>query len=410
MNAERGVLVPRDGRRKPDCDTMLYFDCPHCGNHLRLEDEFAGRDGWCRACKGMIVAPTPGRETAGIETLSLEIRYNRLYHLFRFAATKADNYKLLLGRLRAQREALTQELAKAVKWRDSMTDLQRQTESMQRQLASQNDELAAAAEVRRLLESELEAIRHECETLPATIAPDLREAFEASHRQVEALEERLKEEGKETAALMARLSAAEANAAEAANRSDAAIDDLEQTTRDGQSSTDELRREISRLETQLGERDHEVSALREAHKDEVHALRSDVTSLQERLDAKVVSDQELEAERKRLEEQCATLEQAARNHEVLQTQLDTLQEDYALLEQEYNALQEDLDVPTFGSLPEDGRGAMLSPMPPAPPDANGTDEHVIIPEIVMGEPDRPDPMVNALLRFLNKARENDEVG
>jgi hypothetical protein len=40
------------------------------------------------------------------------------------------------------------------------------------------------------------------------------------------------------------------------------------------------------------------------------------------------------------------------------------------------------------------------------------DEHVIIPEIVMEELDRrkSDPVVSALLRFLQKQRENDEEG
>src|SRR5690606_32621270 len=144
---------------------MLHFDCPHCGNHLHLEDEFAGRDGWCRACKGMIVAPAPGEASVGIEALPLEVRYHRLYQLFRFAATKADNYKLLLGRLRNQRDALTQELAKAGKWRDTLSELQRQVDASHRMLAAREDEISAAGDERRRHETELAALRLECETL-----------------------------------------------------------------------------------------------------------------------------------------------------------------------------------------------------------------------------------------------------
>lgn len=73
---------------------MISFDCPHCGNMFEVEEKLAGRDGWCRVCKMMIIIPEPGATEVG--ELSLEERCDRLDKLLQFAATKADKYKRLI--------------------------------------------------------------------------------------------------------------------------------------------------------------------------------------------------------------------------------------------------------------------------------------------------------------------------
>lgn len=538
---------------------MLYFDCPHCGNHLRLEDEFAGRDGWCRACKGMIVAPRQGEHTPGIEALPLGARYDRLYQLFRFAATKADNYKLLLGRLRHQRDTLTKELAKAGKWRDTVTELQRQVDATQRLLAARDEEIATAMAGRGKLDSELAALRLECEILQNSLAeyrvaavaaePDagIQDALAEARHRIEQLDETVARVEKEKAALQSELDASR----EAAAGSHARIAGLEQEAIESSTVLGRIQQEVGLLKSDLDDRDRQIASMRDAHERTVLELQHDAARLQERLDAAggAVADEivALEEELRQSREQAATkharaqelelnahaaVENATRlqrelqsateavagleqelhlsaenlqqsenaleavrreaaagqderaaiqqerdalknrvqelesalagatekteahaiqiadlearlqdahaaqhdlaaamerskpvvdetateletirgEREALQKDLDTLREDYALLEQEYEALQEELDVPSFGSLPSEAGGELLSPMPPAPTDANDADDRVIIPEIVMDEPERPDPMVNALLRFIKKERDNDEVG
>ena len=36
---------------------MIEFDCPHCGNRLKVESAHAGRHAWCRHCKRVAMVP-----------------------------------------------------------------------------------------------------------------------------------------------------------------------------------------------------------------------------------------------------------------------------------------------------------------------------------------------------------------
>jgi len=69
---------------------MIAFDCPYCDNHLEVPDEYAGRDGWCRACKQLIIVPAAGEPVRTLEDLPIEERCARLQRKLKYAATKAD--------------------------------------------------------------------------------------------------------------------------------------------------------------------------------------------------------------------------------------------------------------------------------------------------------------------------------
>lgn len=520
----------------------------------------------------------------GIEALPLEVRYHRLYQLFRFAATKADNYKLLLGRLRNQRDALTQELAKAGKWRDTLSELQRQVDASHRMLAAREDEISAAGDERRRHETELAALRLECETLQNALAEravadhgsdetaGLRDRLAAANRELATLRASLEQVLGERDSYVAKLGESQRAYAELEaqlrDRTDALHGEANRRS-DLEQRLTELQAEVEKLRHETSEQRILIASLKEAHERELRGREDDIARLQERLDAtgehvsaevraleaslhdlrtqaqtdaeriqaleqELLSasenaakfehafhvatervaefekdtqrlaealarrDEELQeaqrakdelteahlnAQRERdaaaadaesrlreLEELRAQLERVnedlrraredqeaaasqLRDYEErwreaqdaqgqpetadaqsppepeverveddaelerlrdevgkLNQELRTLREDYVLLEQEYEALQEELNSSSFGSFPTDRDIEILSPMPPAPPDATGADDRVIIPEVVMDEPDRPDPMVNALLRFMNKERENDEVG
>lgn len=76
---------------------MIEFKCQHCGKGLHLNDSYAGRDGWCRVCKRMVIVPGGGPESR-VEDLPPEEGYERLQRLLQYAATKADKFKVHLSR------------------------------------------------------------------------------------------------------------------------------------------------------------------------------------------------------------------------------------------------------------------------------------------------------------------------
>lgn len=84
---------------------MIEFKCQHCGKGLHLNDSYAGRDGWCRVCKRMVIVPGAG-PVVRVEDLPPEEGYERLQRLLQYAATKADKYKVHLARQVKEQEHL----------------------------------------------------------------------------------------------------------------------------------------------------------------------------------------------------------------------------------------------------------------------------------------------------------------
>ena len=89
---------------------MIEFDCPHCGNHLSHQEAFAGRDGWCRICKGVISIPAPGQLAATELNLNLEQRYARLERLFKHAVSIVDEHRQLQASLQNGGDGLIEAL------------------------------------------------------------------------------------------------------------------------------------------------------------------------------------------------------------------------------------------------------------------------------------------------------------
>ena len=36
---------------------MITYDCPHCGKHLKIPDEYAGKQGKCAGCRSLFTVP-----------------------------------------------------------------------------------------------------------------------------------------------------------------------------------------------------------------------------------------------------------------------------------------------------------------------------------------------------------------
>lgn len=86
---------------------MIEFKCQHCGKGLHLNDSYAGRDGWCRVCKRMVIVPG-GDSVSRVEELPPEEGYERLQRLLQYAATKADKFKVYLAREAKEKEHTAQ--------------------------------------------------------------------------------------------------------------------------------------------------------------------------------------------------------------------------------------------------------------------------------------------------------------
>lgn len=84
---------------------MVEFTCLHCNTFFSVADGLAGRQGWCRSCKRMIMVPMPDG-SGGVDQLSLDERCTRLDRLVQYAATKADRYRLLLYQAQQEMEKL----------------------------------------------------------------------------------------------------------------------------------------------------------------------------------------------------------------------------------------------------------------------------------------------------------------
>lgn len=132
---------------------MIEFKCQHCGKGLHLNDSYAGRDGWCRVCKRMVIVPGAG-PVSRVEDLPPEEGYERLQRLLQYAATKADKYKIYLAR-----QAKEQEHAALVEEALQQAQLAlAERESARERLQGEYDALAASFHGQASRIAELEAI------------------------------------------------------------------------------------------------------------------------------------------------------------------------------------------------------------------------------------------------------------
>lgn len=81
---------------------MIRFNCPNCGNEFAVRDTYAGRDGWCRVCKELVLVPTEDGKGPHLDDLPMEDRISRLRAKLKYAATQADTYKQIALRIWAE--------------------------------------------------------------------------------------------------------------------------------------------------------------------------------------------------------------------------------------------------------------------------------------------------------------------
>lgn len=217
---------------------MINFNCQYCGMNLRMDDALAGRDGWCRACKRMVIVPASGMAIR-VEDLPQGEAISRLQHLLQYAATKADKYKAHLAKEAQQDEQKAALNARAQEAQEALIRQRAEYESLRAHYEAALAQLEKAAVDQKALEAALKltedahAVMLKAET--AALASDLeteraaRSALElrvgtqdgelSELREIAATQEQLTKD---------RIAALEADCASAQSRLQSAEQDLEE--------------------------------------------------------------------------------------------------------------------------------------------------------------------------------------
>lgn len=81
---------------------MISFECAHCGNDFRVEAGLAGRYGWCRVCKGLIIVP--GKDEAPFAEWEPEEKIKKLGSILRQAGLRQERDGRYIRRMRQKME------------------------------------------------------------------------------------------------------------------------------------------------------------------------------------------------------------------------------------------------------------------------------------------------------------------
>lgn len=119
---------------------MIDFTCQHCGALLRMDDAFAGRDGWCRECRRMVIVPSGGH-AGTVEDLPPGEAIARLQQLLSYAAKKADLYKQSQAEAAAWENSRLAQEAAVLKSQEALDKEQRRTRALESEMDSLRDAL-----------------------------------------------------------------------------------------------------------------------------------------------------------------------------------------------------------------------------------------------------------------------------
>jgi chromosome segregation ATPase len=268
---------------------VIGFNCQHCNHPLQVADNFAGQDGWCRACKRLVVVPSADGSMEDWSNLSPNDQASRLEKILHRAASKADR---LRSDFTAHAEAL-RELSDSDPPAESCSITEKLSllveELRERMGAMRESASAAAAE----LEGELASARAEQLALTARLneaLDDLKKALDAApDTESEALRESLQSENAELRdTLMAREGDVAAlsegiEAAERRHEEDVAAHALASgqldALREELNSTGDAGRTASAKLDKLGRDSAEAQALAGAAKAEAASLRAKLDEL-----------------------------------------------------------------------------------------------------------------------------------
>jgi len=298
---------------------MIEFNCEHCGKELHLADNYAGRDGWCRVCKRMVIVPANGK-TQHVDELPTAEGYERLQRLLQYAATKADKFKVHLAQqsqterreeqLEIDLHAAYQQLAE----KEQMISLAHAAErEMEEVHARKLDEAMAMI---ASLENALATTDTEQNTRKNAALQELEEALSTSQEETRALEMQLRAQEQELKELQEQGSSHGPESEAALEKITAECESLRRALEDKDVALEEANGEVQRLSERLTSEaspddssradQEEISRLHE----ELNALKSTLREVSSERDSKVSEDAALQTELTKYREQIAGLEAA----------------------------------------------------------------------------------------------------
>jgi len=253
---------------------MMKFDCPHCGQQLVHSEDVAGREGWCRFCKCILVMPQPG-QSAVRQTLTLQQQFAQLERMFRFAAGIVDEHRQLQASLVNGNPGL----AKAIQ---SKTEAERAVDQLRKELGRN-----------QLSKTQLET---ECKRLA-----DALEKTMSDHTAYQT------ESEKRLAQVKMELKAHENRDGQLLTRVLAIEEDINRAERIAKESFDEIEQERDQLANSLKSVREELDAAREAET----ALRARINEADGRESSihaeSLASRADWDAKREELERECKRL-------------------------------------------------------------------------------------------------------
>ncbi len=224
---------------------MIDFNCPHCGNHFRVSDDLAGRSGWCKVCKGLLMVPRAGEPIEAPHSPETRVKELEAY-------------------LRASDERFRANYARYKKIQTAARDLQERHAALQADYEAREALLQAQDATVSSLKSEIAALRTELAQATSALS-EARTQVQDGAKERARLEAALADANTSRDALAAlqveyeRLERALAESQAAC----ANFETIAEQKRAAEASVAEVSARLSEVQTLLAEREAEAARARE---------------------------------------------------------------------------------------------------------------------------------------------------
>ena len=250
---------------------MIEFDCQHCGKRFAVHDDLAGREGWCRSCKKMIVVPHPSG-VRFIEDMPPEERFTRMHRLLMIAASKAEKYKNRVKELEAQEFDHHSTPPPQFELESENAHFEERINELEHLLSVLTDQHETDLEVQSDQAQKLEEMTKENAKLQLRLSEQ-----DPLHDQVTDLERKLHLTSEESKVLAAELTSVQLKNLELLSLLDQIQGDKEENLSTSEAEIIKLQSELSSLQEQLLQRDNALHAF---HNNEME-WKSNTESAQE---------------------------------------------------------------------------------------------------------------------------------
>jgi chromosome segregation ATPase len=400
---------------------MIEFNCVHCGNQFRVAEEHAGRNGWCKVCKGSVVVPVAPPAGAAVVNDAGPVVVSQLREeIEALKATQAGLQSRLelaeplaarVAEVEAEHTALTQQAGDGERARSEFEQAIRESIAQTRALENTLEE--RRAEVEQLSQA-LDHERRDRETAESALQ-EAREAGDeaaAAKRDLEATVEELRLElegaASRTESLEHELAETRDEAAVAKRDLEATVEELRLELEGAASRTESLEHELAetRDEAAVAKRDLEatIEGLQlelEGATSRTESLQQELTEARERLEAIERLEASLAEAEERMDEMGSRVEridsEVEREFEAAEDLAVETADGLKRLSEVLVAQQSMLEQLKSEEVPAEERDVTAIPLALAPDEGESEEESELEPE---ARDDRDNAVADAFLRFI----------